>query len=297
MFEILSDFLKTQDVEYALDARLCNISPIKIGGKACCLVYPGSRVALINLLKFLREHKFGYKIFGRMSNVLLVREYYDTVVIRTDRLHSYSVDNEILSAECGLLLASAAMQLAELGYGGISELCGIPGSIGGLVRTCAGAYGKDISDILLSIDVYDPVNNICYEIGREDIAFSYRHCPLDESLAVLGAKIRLSKDSPEKIKAEISNFRHRRASAQPTSSLTLGSTFKRPSGAYAAQLIDEAGLKGRSVGGAVISEKHAGFIVNSGCATAQDVLSLMDIAAKEVYSRYVIRLEPEIEMF
>ncbi len=297
MFEIISDFLKTQDVEYKFNARLADISPIKIGGNVRVLLYPNTLSAMLNVLRFLQRSKFDYKIVGRTSNILFIHDTYDTVIIKTDRLNSYSVDNEVLSAECGVVLASVASKLVALGYGGISELCGIPASIGGLVRTCAGAYGKDISDVLISVDAYDPIGDRRYEIMREDIAFSYRSCPLDKQLVILGAKIRLQAASTESVMTELADFRLRRIAAQPIPSLSLGSIFKRPSGTYAAKLIDEAGLKGCSVGGAMVSEKHAGFIINSGNATANDVLTLMDIITAHIYSLYNVRLEPEIEMF
>ncbi len=297
MFEIFLDFLKTQDVEYRVDINLSDMSPIKIGGRVGFLVYPKSVSAMINLLKFLEYHSFSYKITGRMTNILFARDSYDVVIIRTDCLSSYSVKDEILNAECGLLLASKVHQLASSGYGGLSELSGIPGSIGGLIRTGAGAFGVDISDVLLSIDVYDSFADRRYEIMRADIPFSYRNCPISSGLAILGAKIKLRAADIEKTKSEIFDFKRRRILTQPTAQSSLGSTFKRPPGDYAARLIDEAGFKGFSVGGASVSLKHAGFIINSGNATASDVLTLMDIIEKEIYSKYNVRLEPEIEVF
>ena len=297
MFEILSDFLKTQDVEYHFNVKLGDLSPIKIGANAACLIYPRTQQSFLNVLTFLRKEQIEYKIFGRMSNVLLVRDEYNLVVIKTDRLDSYRIYNGVLEAETGVVLASIALKLASLGYGGISELSGIPGSVGGLIRMCAGAYGKDISDILISVTVYDTDKDEIFEIPSSSITFSYRYCSLDRSLVILKAKFALSISSTEEILKEISYFRKLRKASQPTNSRTLGSIFKRPNGAYASKMIDTAGLKGARIGDACVSEQHAGFIVNSGEATYKDVLNLMDLVADRVYSMYGVRLEPEIEMF
>ena len=297
MFEMISDFLKTQDVKYAFGASLRDMSTIKIGGQVSCLVYPRTAESYKRLLRYLTVEKVPYKILGRMSNILFVRESYNIVAVKTDLMKSYAVSDNVLEAECGVVLASVSLKLAREGYGGISELSGIPGSLGGLIRTCGGAFGKDISDVLLSVSVYDPEKDELYDLKREDIAFSYRYCPIDEKLAIVGAKILLKPCECEKIKSEIERFRSIRKSSQPIELPSLGSTFKRPHGAYAAQLIDWTGLRGRRVGGAVISEKHAGFIVNSGGASYSDVLALMKIAKDEVFELYGIDLEPEIETF
>ena len=297
MFENVLDFLKTQDVEYTFGVNLRDLSPIRIGGTVKCIVYPRTVESYKHILHFLTSERIEYKIFGRMSNVLFIRDSYDIVAIRTDRMSSYVNSDGVMSAQCGLSLSSASYALASEGYGGISQLCGIPGSLGGLIRTCAGAYGKDISDVLESVSVYDPVKDKSYDIPRADIGFSYRHCPVDSGLAITGAKILLVRDDSEKIKDEIMHFRKMRNQAQPVGCKTLGSTFKRPVGVYAAQLIDMAGLRGKRVGGAEISQKHAGFIVNSGDATPADVIELMHLAAETVYKLYGVNLEPEIEMF
>lgn len=297
MFEIVWDFLKTQDVECALGVNLRDLSPIRIGGTVKILVYPRTVESYKQLLRFLTSERIAYKIFGRMSNVLFIKDSYDIVAIRTDRMASYVNTDGVMSAECGLSLSSVAFSLASDGYGGISQLCGIPGSLGGLIRTCAGAYGKDISDVLESVSVYDPEKDKSYDIPRSDVGFSYRYCPIDERLAITGAKILLARGDSEKIKEEIVHFRKMRSVSQPVGYKSLGSTFKRPVGAYAAQLIDMAGLRGKRLGGAEISQKHAGFIVNFGDATYSDVVELMHIAADTVYKLYGVNLEPEIEMF
>ena len=296
MYEMFLGLLKAQDVKYLENVSIAQISPIRIGGIARAVIYPDDTETLVKVLKLLSENKIAYKIVGRMSNILPKDGYYDGVLIKTDKIRSYAFDNEYLFVESGATLTSVISECMARRMCGFEELVGIPGSIGGLIMTNAGAFGKEISDILCSVDLIDLSTHRRVMLCREDIDFSYRGCPLKGKYALLSAKIRLVPRADSEISTGIRYFRNLRMSTQPIGEMTLGSTFKRPKNGYAAKMIDECGLKGASIGGAEISRVHAGFIINSNNATCADVVALMGLCEREVLSRFGVRLEREIEL-
>lgn len=298
MQEII-DFFKMNDVKYKENFDLSRISPVRIGGKALFVAYPRTTEEMIKIIDFLENLKINYKIVGRMSNVLISRDLYDGVIIRTDLMSLYEFSGESAYVNAGISLPSLSKIAADIGLSGLEQLSGIPGSIGGAIRGNAGAFGRDISELVSIVIVYDKHTRHVIDLSRKEIDFYYRQSSLmDENYIILGATILLSASDSQKVKRCMADIHQIRAYTQPYNEPSLGSVFKRPvEGLSAAKLIDDCGLKGYRIGKAKISEKHAGFIINCGGATAQDYLSLVDYAADEVYKKFGINLEKEIEIF
>ena len=298
MTKEITDFFKMNDVKYKENYRLSLISPIKIGGQARYVAYPNTNVSLVGVVNFLQKNKIKYKILGRMSNVLPPDKIFDGVIIRTDRISQISLIDSCLEADAGASLPFLAKITADTGLSGLEELSGIPGSIGGAVRGNAGAFGREISHMISSVTIYDCTSFTIEQLSYDQIDFGYRYSSLmRDDIVILSVRLTLSPSDSVSIKALIQQCRERRIATQPVGQASLGSTFKRPAkDISAAKLIDDCGLKGKGMGGAKISEKHAGFIVNCGGATAADYLRLADYAKNKVFEKFGINLEREIEV-
>ena len=292
------DFLKMNDVEYKEGLSLARISPINIGPKAFAVVYPDSPEKLTCLITFLNKSKIKHKILGRMSNVLFLDGYYDGIVIRTDRLNAFSINQNMVTASCGTALPYLCNILCKAGLSGFEGLSGIPGSIGGAILGNAGAFGYEIGERVLSVECYDIEKGEIITLLADNIRFSYRHSSFkNNGLVILSARFLFSQSDEFAVRNEMERCRKSRFLSQPIDKPSLGSTFKgSKEGIPASKLIDDCGLKGYSVGGAQISTKHAGFIINRGDATTKDYVDLSDYAADRVYEKYKIRLEREIEI-
>jgi len=193
-------------------------------------------------------------------------------------------------------MMSIAVRCAEEGLGGMEFASGIPGTLGGTVSMNAGAYEKEMKDIVNSVRILTQEGEI-KEISNAEMAFGYRtSAVLKNNWIVLGATLQLQQDDPVEIQARIDDFTHRRRTRQPLEYASAGSTFKRPEGFFAAKLIDDAGMKGYSVGDAQVSEKHAGFVVNKGRASAEDVLALMSRIQAAVKEKFGVDLKPEVRI-
>ena len=297
MFEMLEAFLKAQDTEIEVKRNhlLAKVSPIGIGGCASYVLYPKNEYVLKSLLSILISEQIQYRVVGRMSNILPSDDKYTGVIVRTDRLSYVKTDKNILSVGCGAMLGAAAAIAARAELSGMEELAAIPGSIGGSILGNAGAFGREICDILRRIRVYDTDEKREYVFNVSELEFSYRHTSLDGNrYLILGADIELSKEKKVNIINKMLDCKQKRLATQPIGAKTLGSTFKRCNGHSAGELIDACGLKGLSVFDAQISTKHAGFIINNGRARAKDVLELMKISEEAVENQFGVRLEREI---
>ena len=295
--EIL-DFLKMNDVEYKEELSLAEISPIRIGGKVKIIAYPNSEIKLVKLSAFLQENKIKHKILGRMSNVLPPDEGYNGIIIRTDRLNDICVNGDHAIVGSGIAMPRLARELCKCGLSGFEGLSGIPGSIGGAIVGNAGAFGREISDLIRTVRVFDP--NLCEMVSMspKECGFHYRDSYFKRTgLIILSTEMKMIISDSYTVGKEMKRISDLRRKTQPIDKPSLGSSFKRPSpGVSAARLIDECGLKGYSIGGATVSEKHAGFIINSGTATAKDYIDLSELIKKCVFEKYRINLEREIEI-
>jgi UDP-N-acetylmuramate dehydrogenase len=295
MHEHLVRTLKANEVEYRLNLGFCELCSIRIGGVATLVILPDTIEKLVFVLDYLRKNKQAYKIVGNMTNILPTDGEFTNPIISTRKIRTVKVDNGIVNAHSGATAYAILKCALALGFGGIEPLSGIPGTLGGLIAMNAGAFGKEISDFLLDACVFDTESGRVFELSRDDLSFSYRSCAVKQrGLVVLSARLSLIKKDYAEIFADTIEYRRRRLSSQPTEP-SLGSVFKRIDGQIPAKIIDTLGLKGTRIGGAEISKKHAGFIVNLGGATASDYKALVKYIKAVVYDKLQISLKEEIE--
>ena len=284
------------EVEYKRNVNMSALSTARVGGIASAVAYPTNDEEFVWVIKLLRTLKIKYKVIGRMSNILPSDNGFDGVLVSTRRFSRISHSDDAVSAECGATLASVISYAARNSLGGAEELFGIPGTVGGAAYSNAGAYGREFSDFFIDGRIYFPSENVIKTLKRREINFGYRESAFSKKEAyLLSSRLRFLKTNAEEIRAKISEIRTKRQLTQPLMLPSLGSTFKRGSFGSAARLIDSLGLKGTSVGGACISSKHAGFIVNVGNATSADFKSLIRLIEDRVFSEYGVALEKEIE--
>ncbi len=269
----------------------------RIGGPAELFLTPENAGQLAETILILRQHEIPVFILGNGSN-LLVRDkgIRGAVIQLSGRMSALETDGTALYAEGGALLSAAAAKAAEAGLTGLEFASGIPGSIGGAVIMNAGAYGGEMKDVLESVDVL--TRDLRREtLPVEQLGLSYRHSSLAErGDIVLGARFRLERGEPQAIQARMAELAEQRREKQPLQYPSAGSTFKRPEGYFAGKLIQDAGLKGKTIGGAQVSEKHAGFLINTGNATAGEMLELIAFCQRTVEEKFGVRLETEVKI-
>ena len=265
----------------------------RIGGAAAALCRVSDEAQLSALLALLRREGVPYAVIGRGSNLLVSDGGFPGAVVQlADAPASLRREGDCVSAWAGVTLARLAVFAREQGLAGLEFAHGIPGSLGGGILMNAGAYGGEMKDVVVSVRYLDAAGAV-----REtaEPGFAYRHSRFSDSgEIVLGAALRLRPDAPDAIAARMAELWEKRSASQPLSLPSAGSTFKRPATGYAAAMIDGAGCKGLAVGGAQVSEKHAGFVVNRGGATAADVKALMAQVQRRVLEKYGVELQPEV---
>lgn len=277
------------------DFPMKRITSFRIGGNADLAVYPADAKAFAFALSAARENEVPFTVIGNGSNTLASDKGFRGVVFVTTDMRKVTIDGDTLTAGCGCLLGSVGTNASTAGLSGAEFANGIPGTVGGAVYMNAGAYGGQMSDIVVRTDCYDLDNGEFLTLDNAAQKFSYRHSIfMEKNYIVLSATLQLRHGDPDAIRAQMQEYLRCRREKQPLEYPSAGSVFKRPEGYFAGKLIEDAGLKGTRVGGAVVSPKHAGFIVNTGDATASDVLSLIEIIREKVHSLYGVRLECEI---
>ncbi len=281
------------DISYDIPAS--KLDTFCIGGAVGAVVYPKSVDSLVSLLQMLQNCCVKHTVIGRGSNILVADDGYDGVFVMTGQLKKIKIDGSTLTAECGAPITQCALLAKDAGLSGLEFAYGIPGSVGGAVYMNAGAYGGEIKDIFSECLLYDERTDETITRGSALMDFSYRESALKhDKLILLSASFTLAGDDPERIMQRMTENMNARREKQPLEYPSAGSVFKRCAGYYTAKLIDEAGLKGCRIGGAEVSEKHAGFIVNRGGATANDVLYLIKLITNRIYELHGITLEREI---
>ena len=286
-------------ISLRFDEPMAKHTSFRIGGGAEVMAFPKSREELAQLLKTSALLDAKCAILGAGTNVLAPDAGIPGLVIcLKDALDGMErLDETRIRVMAGVTMTRAAIFAANLGLSGMEFAHGIPGSIGGGVYMNAGAYGGELCQIVESVEVMDPEGNI-RRLSNEEMAFSYRHSILeDQGGIVISADLILQPGQPEEIKAMMKELQAKRSASQPLDLPSAGSAFKRPVGGYAAALIDQTGLRGFQVGGAAVSTKHAGFAVNLGGATAEDVKSLLQQVSDRVFDAHGIRLEPEVRIW
>jgi len=269
----------------------------RIGGPAA-MAFPSSVLELTQLYRWCLENQINPLILGAGTNVLAPDSGLNRLVICTkDLSHITDLGNGMIEAECGVQLSRLACFARDIGLTGLEFAHGIPGTVGGGVYMNAGAYGGEMCQVAAATTALLPDGTL-WEATGEAQGFSYRHSAFEQKQAlILKTRYQLSNGDPEAIAQKMQELALKRRTSQPLELPSAGSTFKRPVGGFAAALIDQAGLKGKGVGGAAVSEKHAGFVVNLGGATAADVLATMEMIQQQVYEYSGIRLEPEVRIW
>ena len=273
----------------------------RIGGPADYFVEPADASALAKGIALCREVDVDYFVTGNGSNLLVGDGGYRGVIFHIchtmDHIQYEEQEGELLvEAGAGVMLSRLARQVSSMGYTGFEYATGIPGTLGGGVTMNAGAYGKEMKDIVETVKYMDYDGNI-YEKSNKDLEFEYRKSMFAKNkFIILEAKLKLQKGNAQYIKDKMLEFEQSRKQKQPLEFPSAGSTFKRGTDFITAKLIDDAGLKGYRVGGAMVSTKHAGFVVNENNATAQDVLNLVKHIKQEVYKKFNKKIELEIQV-
>lgn len=270
----------------------------KIGGPADFFVTPCDVIAVSELIKLCREEKIPYFIMGNGSNLLVSDAGFRGVVIQIfDKLNEITWDEEnaTVSVMAGCLMSKLGNEAARKGFSGFEFGTGIPGTFGGAVSMNAGAYGGEISDIIIEARMMDADGNIRW-YAKDELELGYRKSAANKyNLLVLEARLQLTKSTTESVQEKIKELAYLRKSKQPLEYPSAGSTFKRPEGHFAGKLIEDAGLKGFKHGGAMVSHKHSGFVINAENATAKDVIELIEIVKSEVKKQFGIELELEVK--
>lgn len=269
----------------------------KIGGPADLFIEPSSDEELILSLKILKEHSLRTFIMGRASNLLFSEKGYRGAMIRLAENYAFTkVEGREIVAKSGTSLAELANIAMEHALAGLEFASGIPGSVGGAVTMNAGAYGGEMKDVVSSVKVLDEKGDII-ELKAEELDFSYRNSLIQKKdYILLEARFQLEEGLKEEIKARMDDYNSRRRDKQPLNLPSCGSTFKRPKEGYAAAMIEESNLKGLKFGGARVSDKHAGFIVNEDGASFADILNLIEIVKKTVFDAKGVLLETEMKI-
>ncbi|MBQ4066660.1 MAG: UDP-N-acetylmuramate dehydrogenase [Clostridia bacterium] len=296
MYKKYIEFLSDADIPFCENEPCSKHTSFRIGGPCDLFVTPEDANSLRDAYVEARRAGLSTYILGKGSNVLFSDDGYSGVIISTERLSDVSVDGNVLTADAGASFTHIAAVARDAGLSGLEFAYGIPGSVGGAVFMNAGAYGGQVSDCLESSTAFDPLSGHIIRTEGSDHLFGYRTSVYKKNpeRAILSASFELKPGNKEDIRAYMEDIMGRRRDKQPLEFPSAGSVFKRPEGHFVGQMVEELGLKGYAIGGAQVSEKHAGFIINRGGATADDVLRLIDHIKATVYAAYGVVLECEV---
>ena len=285
-----------EDEEIALDVPMKKHTYFKVGGPADIMVTPKSKQKLIDVVKLCTKENMHYMIIGNGSNLLVRDGGIRGVVIKLTALNNITVNENEITADCGALLSDVCKAALAESLTGFEFACGIPGSVGGAVFMNAGAYDGELSYVITEATVINGEGKLI-KLNNKELELGYRTSSvMKNGYVVLGATFQLKKGDYHKIKARMDDLTAKREEKQPLEYPSAGSTFKRPVGYFAGKLIQDAGLKGYSIGGAAVSEKHSGFIINKENASAKEILNLIDHVQKTVKDMFQVELHPEVRI-
>lgn len=276
---------------------MCNHTTFKIGGCADWFLMPQNSEQLSQILNVIKENNMPVFILGNGSNLLVGdKGIRGAVICLCKKMDNIEVCGDEIYAEAGAILSRVSNVALAAELSGVEFASGIPGSLGGAVYMNAGAYEHEMKEVVKSVKYIDFTGEI-FEINCENCGFGYRTSIFNKNdYIILGCTLKLKKGNKEEIKEKIADYTQRRVSKQPLEKPSAGSTFKRPVGHFAGGLIEQSNLKGYTIGGAQVSEKHAGFIINKGGATAKDIIDLIEYVQKVVFEKFDVMLEPEVKM-
>jgi UDP-N-acetylmuramate dehydrogenase len=296
MKDILQEVTSKKIGQILENELLKNHTTYRVGGLAKVIIFPFNIPKLIELLKLIKENNIKYKVLGKGSNLIFSDKLFDGIIIKLDNLDELIISNKEITVGAGYSLIKLAMKLSRLGYAGLEFATGIPGSIGGSVFMNAGAYNSDMANIIKSVTVLTPDLEV-KKLNKKEMKFGYRTSFLKENpdYICLSVKLHLEKGNVEDILELVEDRKKRRLASQPLEYPSAGSVFRNPPNEYAGHLIEECGLKGKQIGGAVVSSKHANFIVNIDNATSDDIRNMILLVKGKVKEKYNIELQVEQE--
>ncbi|HEX6140421.1 MAG TPA: UDP-N-acetylmuramate dehydrogenase [Candidatus Limnocylindria bacterium] len=284
-----------RDIALARDAPLAGLNTLRLGGPADRLAQPGSREELLAVLRLARDAGVPPFVLGNGSDLVIADAGIRGLVVR-NRARGHRIDGTRLSAEAGAPMAMLVKRCTEAGLAGFEFGISIPGTLGGAVWANAGAHGGEMAGVLVKVEAWDPDRDAVVQLANADCRFAYRESRFKHSReVVLAATLQLRPDDPDAIAARVAAHHEQRRATQPLADQNAGSVFRNPPGDHAGRLIDAAGLKGRRVGGAMVSTLHANFIVTDRGARAADVRALGDLVRDAVRKRFGVQLQYEIE--
>ena len=294
-YTMLKTFFKDNNIAFLENESLKKHTTFKVGGNAKYLALPENKEQVAALLEFLKSKDINYYIIGRGSNVIFRDNGFDGVVIKTANMQQLDfIDETTVYASAGIPMNNLCKILQENSLEGLEFCYGIPGNVGGGLFMNAGAYGGEISNAVYEVEYIDE-NFEIKTIKAEECQYSYRHSIFQtENWFITGCTFKLKKGDKEKILSFMEDIMQRRIDKQPLDKPSAGSSFKRPAGYFAAALIEQCGLKGCSFGGAQVSEKHSGFIINKGDATCNDIVALAEHIEKVVFEKTGVAIEKEM---
>ena len=293
-YKLLGEFYNEEDI--TVDSPMSEHIYFRVGGPADILVTPVNEEQVVNTLKLCREYNVPYFILGNGSNILVKDGGISGVVIKFNKLNKITTEGNCVTAQSGALLKDVSKAALENNLRGFEFACGIPGSIGGAVFMNAGAYDGEMAHVIKSARVIDENCNI-KNLTKEELELGYRSSiVMKKGYVVIEATVELESGEYASIKDKIDDLTNRRESKQPLEYPSAGSTFKRPEGYFAGKLIQDSGLKGFSIGGAAVSEKHSSFVINKGGATAKDVLDVIAHVQKTVKENFDVELHTEVRI-
>lgn len=292
MKNIFTDILKNIRTNEPLKAH-CSF---KTGGNCEYFLTPENKEELIEIIKICKREGMNFFILGNGSNLLFTDDFHKGAYISTENFRDISEKDGVITVGCGVKLSNLCSYACNLSLKGLEELSGIPGTVGGAVYMNAGAYGGEIKDTLIKTVYLNENCEIC-EIDNKSHNFGYRTSIFQENGGIiLSSSFKLEKGNKEEIKEKTIELLKRRNEKQPLNYPSAGSTFKRPEGYFAGKLIEDCGLKGFCVGGAEVSKKHSGFVINKNNATSQDILDVIEYVKKTVYEKFGVNLETEVKI-
>lgn len=295
---MIEEFIKNNKIgKLLVNENLKKYNTYRVESTASYIVFPKSIDKLIELIKYLKEHSINYKILGNGSNLIFVDKVYNGVLIKLDEFNDIEINGEVITIGAGYSLAKLATEMTKKGLSGLEFACGIPGSIGGSIYMNAGAYNSDMGYIIESVKVLDNELNIKIFYNK-NLNFHYRKSMFQDNkdFIILSAKIVLKKGNKSEMIEIIEDRKRRRLISQPLEYPSAGSVFRNPDIAPSGKLIEDAGLKGKSIGGAMVSPKHANFIINSGGATGEDIYKLINEIKDTIKKKYEVELRVEQEI-
>lgn len=290
----LYDIIKTHNV--LLNEPMKNHTSFKVGGPVDFLITPENYDEVVNSIKLCNEEKIPYYIIGKGSNLLVKDGGFRGAVIKLTKLNKIEVIDRTITVQGGADLCDVSTAALQYNLTGFEFACGIPGTVGGAVAMNAGAYDGEIKNVIAKALVVDKQGNLI-KLNKEELELGYRMSAVQiHGYTVLESSFNLSVGEHDKIKARIDDLTKKREDKQPLEYPSAGSTFKRPEGYFVGKLIEDCSLKGYTIGGAQVSQKHGGFVINKGDATAKDILDLIQYIQKTIKDRFGVELHPEVRI-